>query len=698
MTCLWLGATAYADEPVDPFEESDAAALFAMEEALVTVASRYAQTTREAPAIVTVITAEQIRARGYRTLAELLRGLPGITVTRSKEGRTLAWFRGAIAPDNSKFLLLVDGVPWYDGVYQHAWIDAYLPLSIVKQVEVIKGPGSAIYGTNAFAGVVHVVTWQADDIEGGYGRAEGGSAYTVGATVMAGGRGAAGDDPVRAWSYGRVYDTLGDGLDLTPKGETNVHGANPVRAVNAGARVSWRGLSVRYDHVDYRHSYLTKPQGTLWEVWGESADEAYLAYRNEFLAARWDVRLGRNLTLAPHAFFQEYDNPGVYGWLSDPQTTVTTDTGGTTTASTELVSTLVDAEKHTLRYGVGLDLEARPAPSHLTVAGLGFEGVRILTLEDKVYEDPAPETDPDPSFYTPPGTDAHGVYAYAQHTWTALYWLELTAGLRGDYNLFGDWPFASPRLGVLLVPTSSTWVKLLYGRALRAPSARESLVQETGLDEDGLPVYTASNPDLVPEEINTVEAEVTWAWRGLTLRGATFYSRLTRIIDAGRGNNTYQNLDTLVTVAGTEAEATWSSDRLDAGLSWAWTWGRDQGLSIYGVPSHALHARATWQAVDGLYLSGNVDAFSRRHREEWAPGSGAEDGPAYALVDLSVATDRLAKGHVRLDASVHNVLNTEYEDLVYLDDANAVKNDERKYPNDIEGEGRLFMVGLEVEF
>ena len=124
MTCLWLGATAFADEPVDPFEESDDSALFAMEEALVTVASRYAQTTREAPAIVTVITAEQIRARGYRTLAELLRGLPGITVTRSKEGRTLAWFRGALAPDNSKFLLLVDGVPWYDGVYQHAWIDA----------------------------------------------------------------------------------------------------------------------------------------------------------------------------------------------------------------------------------------------------------------------------------------------------------------------------------------------------------------------------------------------------------------------------------------------------------------------------------------------------------------------------------------------------------------------------------------------
>ena len=165
-----LFATGALAAPPDPFEESDDMALYMVEQEVVTVASRYAQTVAEAPSIVTVITDREIRERGLRTVSDVLRGIPGVYVSVSKESRDLAWFRGAIAPDNAKFLLLVDGVPWYDGVYGHAWIDEYLPLDHVRQIEVIKGPGSAIYGTNAFSGVVNVVTYRARDLEGGFVR------------------------------------------------------------------------------------------------------------------------------------------------------------------------------------------------------------------------------------------------------------------------------------------------------------------------------------------------------------------------------------------------------------------------------------------------------------------------------------------------------------------------------------------------
>lgn len=691
---LWLAATALAADPVDPFDEQELSELFAMEEALVTVASRYAQTTREAPAIVTVITADQIRQRGYRSLAELLRGLPGVTVSRAKEGRSLAWFRGSLSQDNNKFLLLVDGVPWYDGVYQHAWIDAYLPLEIVKQVEIIKGPGSTIYGTNAFAGVVHVVTWRADDLDGGFAQVEAGSAATLGGAVAAGGRLGQGQDKVLLTAYGKAFDTLGDGIETTPKGDRDVQGLDPVRAIAAGARASWRGLELRYDHIDYRHTYLTQPQDDLVDVWVQAADQFYLDYRSEYLAARWALRLGRNLTLTPHGFFQEHDNPGLYGWMSDPETTV--DTAGA--ATTELQATLVETEKHTLRYGGGIDLEVRPAAAHLTIAGLGFEGVRILALEDRVFEDFEGTATSD-DFYAEPGTDAHGAYAYVQHTWTAQYWLELTGGARLDYNLFGGWFFPSPRLGVLLVPTSNLWVKLLYGRAFRAPSARESLIS-VSLDEDGLPTFTASNPDLEPEQIDTIEAELTWAWNGAQVRGAAFASKLSDTIDANSDEYVYRNLGG-ATVFGTELEATWSSELVDVGLSWAWTRGTDDdtGYRLYGIPAHALHGTLTVQPLTGLYLTGNVDAFSRRPRSEWTPDSGLSDGPAYALLDLAVATDRIANDRIRLSGSVHNALNADYADLVYLDDANAVSwEGDAKYPEDIQGEGRLFLVEIEAEF
>lgn len=165
---FWLTAAAWADPPRNPFREPDESDLSRLEQELVTVVSRYAQAARKAPSIVTVVSAREIEEHGWRTVSDVLRGLPGIYVWASEEGRDLATFRGIVSSDNNKILLLVDGQPWYDGAYTHAWIDAWLPISNVKQIEVIKGPGSAIYGTNAFSGVINVVTYGAEDLEGAH--------------------------------------------------------------------------------------------------------------------------------------------------------------------------------------------------------------------------------------------------------------------------------------------------------------------------------------------------------------------------------------------------------------------------------------------------------------------------------------------------------------------------------------------------
>src|SRR5262245_56121158 len=98
----WLSPWAAGAEPVDPFQEADESELFRFEEQLVTVASRYAQTVRKAPSIVSVVTAEQIRERGYRTVSDALRELPGIYIWKSTEGRDLAAIRGVVSADNNK--------------------------------------------------------------------------------------------------------------------------------------------------------------------------------------------------------------------------------------------------------------------------------------------------------------------------------------------------------------------------------------------------------------------------------------------------------------------------------------------------------------------------------------------------------------------------------------------------------------------
>ena len=188
---------------------------------MVTVASRYSQTLQEAPSIVSVITEKDIRVMGYRNLTDVLRNIPGVYISVSKESRSLAWFRGVISSDNNKILLLVDGVPWYDGVYTHAWIDDAIPLFHVKQIEIVKGPGSAVYGTNAFSGVINIVTKSAESINGAEVRLSTGSFARQEVSMLAG---QVFENGSSVKAYARMFDLRGDGLSVTPRGEMNIKG------------------------------------------------------------------------------------------------------------------------------------------------------------------------------------------------------------------------------------------------------------------------------------------------------------------------------------------------------------------------------------------------------------------------------------------------------------------------------------------
>ena len=697
---LLAAGRARAAEPVDPFSEPDEAELFRAEQRVVTVASRYAQTVDQAPSIVTVVTDSEIRARGYRTLSDVLREIPGIYVTVSKESRGLAWFRGVTSDDNNKFLLLVDGVPWYDGIYTHAFIDDYLPLVDVKQVEVIKGPGSAIYGTNAFAGVINVVTYGADDLQGGFARMAVGDDGRLGMAAVSADRIERGGRSIEVGAFARYLDRDGDGLDTTPKGRANVTGLDPHRAFNAGFRLRVGGFQARADLVDYRHTYFVNAQDDPFDVMLQSADEYALRYRNRFLSARYDLSLGPMGRFSPWLYAQRYDNPGTYAFLGDPETTLTG-----SGAETRFTGTLVQALKTSERYGAGVEVELHPLPTHTTVGGVGVEATHVVRLEDVYYVD----FDPDPvsgGFRAEPAW-IQDLYAFAQHTWTASWWLEATGGLRLDaHSYFGAFP--SPRAGLLFVPAEGSAVKLLYGRAFRAPNARELLV-EVDTDDAGNNLFTNGNPGLSPEVIDTIELEgSTRLPGGLHLRGAAFASTIDREItkttepDPALGDDYYTNRGG-ATVLGGEVEAGWKADALDLDASASFTDARDvdTGRPIYGFPPVMAHARATWTAADALRLSALLDVYSLRPRADWTPASGLGDGAPFALVHLAAATGPFAGGRLSADISVRNLLDTDYVELISLDDANATTVDEQgntvaKYPDDIQGEGRTIVVGLEV--
>lgn len=694
--------TSLAAAPVDPFTEPDEADLYKLDEQIVTVAARYAQTVRDAPAIVTVLTDRQMRERGFRTLSDALRTLPGVYVTTTKESRKIAWFRGVISADNNKILLLIDGVPWYDGVYTHASIDEYLPLENVRQIEIIKGPGATIYGTNAFSGVINVVTYTAKELSGGFVRVLGGTAARRGVSAVVGQpfEFAGTDGGVTA--YARYYEADGDGLDISPRGRTNVSGDDPKRAINAGVKLALGDFSLRWDAVDYRHTYYTNEQDDAFDVLLMGEDDFWLQYRDQQAAASYALSVGPRLTITPRVSWRRHDDPGQYAFFGSPITTAVTDGAGATTYTTEFDTTLVETFKLTQAANFGVDIEARPIPAHVLVGGVGGEALFVERIADVYYEDLSHEGI-EGRYYADPST-LWGLWAYAQDTWTALPFLEITAGARLDYNgTYGAFP--SPRAGVLILPSDAVVWKVLYGRAFRAPTAREWLVRVSS-DEEGKNDFTAGNPDLVPESIHTVESELTVTpVRGVSLKVTGFYSsiadeinKVTVTTPGPLGDDYYANSGG-ADIFGAEAQATAAVGawELDGSYSYTRATDRDTGFQQYEFPEHMAHARVGVRVLDAMRATLLVDVIGPRTREDWSPDAGAQDAPAYALVGAGLATDALG-GRVRIDVAAYNLLGSEYTTWLYRDDANEMSGNEARYPVDPTGEGRSIQVGVEIAF
>lgn len=131
----------------------------------VETASKKSETIARAPAIIDVLTREEIYALGARDLYTALTYLPGIELLENYAGTTTLIFRGMIQEQYSvKLLLLVNGHPVYEPITSQFLLES-IPLESIKRLEVIRGPGSVLYGTNAFAGVINVITETAKEDE-----------------------------------------------------------------------------------------------------------------------------------------------------------------------------------------------------------------------------------------------------------------------------------------------------------------------------------------------------------------------------------------------------------------------------------------------------------------------------------------------------------------------------------------------------
>ena len=139
--------------PEDFFEMS----LEELAEISIDVASRKESTAREAPGVVTVITRDQIQKSGARDLIDILRLVPGFDVGFDTNGAYGVAIRGIWA-NEGKVLVLMDGVPLNDEMYGTFQYGHHIPVDIIERIEIMRGPGSVMYGESAELGVISIKT------------------------------------------------------------------------------------------------------------------------------------------------------------------------------------------------------------------------------------------------------------------------------------------------------------------------------------------------------------------------------------------------------------------------------------------------------------------------------------------------------------------------------------------------------------
>ena len=536
---------ARAAEPPEP--DDDLAALLAQPVhggARLAAASKYEQDAAEAPSLVYLRTGGEIRAQGYRDLAEVLESMPGIHLRRDR-AYTYTGVRGIERPGDysSRLLLLIDGVRVNEAIYDSATAGSEFPLDVglIDRVEFIPGPGSSLYGSNALLGVVNVVTRSASQLAGGAVGLDFGSLGRRKLTTTWGGdlgtaRLLLGVASERNRGHGTLYypeyDSAADhhGLATGRDGERND---------KLYAKARWGELGLAALLSQRRKDDPTGAYGVLFDTRSDSVDRY----------ASTDLSFSRRLDAAQELFARlgvasyEYRGFGLYGMREAPVPAVT-------------------------------DATARWSSGELRYVWSGWAGHRVLAgaefqsnWRQHIY---SADLDPAPLVYTDSRLHSSRYSLFVNDEWQALPALRLNVGLRADRLLDGESAF-TPRVAVLYATAPQWTLKLQGGRAFREPNVSETSYLDS---------FQAAGGTLEAESLHSAEAALLWRPNGAFDASLSVYrldlNDAIAFVDRPDGQQVYANAGRLFT-HGVELEATWQySERVRLRGSWARQDARDR--------------------------------------------------------------------------------------------------------------------------
>ncbi len=653
----------------------------------VTIATRHETQIRKAPSIVTVITDEEIKNLGYRTFAEILRTVPGFEILKKADfGEVVPAVRGLAGADKVRVMLnghLVNN-PLGGGAFSN--FDDF-PVESIKRIEIIRGPGSAMYGENAFTAVINIITKDAKDIDGvkvssGYGSFDTyeenivfGKTYgNVNVSGMVHYRQSGGfDGIVESDSQTRIDNSLGF----------------PAASRAPGRVEDWRqeydlNLKAVYKDVYFEGWYSNRNRGPFIGPQYALNDESDVESNYVFGEVGYKKTFEERLTLKPRVYYDQFDNNTYIESFSEG---VTLDTDGDGNYDTYPDGFIGNGKVIQKIIGTEIPFDYELFDGNVITLGLEYRlisqtNVRFSSNFHPATLEPLDSIQDFSDSYPFLKEATRRIWSvYLQDTWDLTDTINLTLGARHDqYSDFGG--ATSPRSGLTWAFMKDASLKFLYGEAFRAPSFLEMFTTNQPAIQ--------GNEDLDPETIRTYELGLSYKFNKHVSSSVNYFFNdvkdliVLRTLESAQNTSRYENFGD-AHIQGVEMETkiditkgnyvfmnyTFQSPEDDDGDDLPFV-AKHKGN--FGINVHY------WK-----YLNTNLSAFvsGPRSREE---DDTRGDLPTYTLLNLSVIGKEFFKT-MEVYGTVYNLLDKDYSDP-----------GPTSIPEDLPRQGRTFFIGLSYQF
>ena len=587
----------------------------------ISTASKFEQKATEAPASTTVITSEDFKRYGWRTLGDALRTVPGFYVSYDRNYQFLG-VRGVNLGDfNSRILLLVDGHRINNDLTDGAFIDTafILDVDLIDHVEIVRGPGSVLYGDNAFFGVINVITRRANQINGAEVAGSYGSfnAYQGRATF-----GRVFSNSLELVLSGSAYGS--DGPENLFYPQFNTPAQNNGVAHNLDDDLFRSGFgSLRYKDFTLEGAFIEREKGNPTAQFGTTFNDPHLRTTDDrgYVSLSYTHSFQDVVDLMAQVY---YDRTSFE--ITQPQG-----------------ADIFKEEQEGDWWGTEVQLTKKLFDKHVITVGAeyrdDFNQHRLLFQEGtgEVFAD------------VNRTRQNYGIYA--QGDFAILTNLHFNAGVR--YDQYGDFdPSVDPRLALIYNPLPKSTIKAIYGTAFRAPNFLE-------LSD---PIF----PDIGPEKITTYELVYEQEiGRNMKASLTGFYNQMDHLIFLQNGS--FTNFDADARGAELALEGVWPNGiRTRAGYTFQDTRNRSTDVTLADSPQHLgtlnlsvpLYQEKLFAGLEFQYVSSRSTIHISPITGEDVPG---RDAGGYGVVNFTLFSQNLLK-NLEFSGSVYNLLDTHYSD------------------------------------